>query len=47
MTEDAYITDQADGENWTFWLGDSAERMAERRTWRHRNSLTRWNPRDR
>lgn len=29
MTTDAYITDEAVGENWTFWLGDSAERMPE------------------
>lgn len=27
--EDAYVTDEAVGERWTFWLGDSAERMAE------------------
>lgn len=27
--ENAYITDQAKGDNWEFWLGDSAERMAE------------------
>lgn len=26
---DAYITDEAEGEHWRFWLGDSAERMAE------------------
>ncbi len=29
MTEDAYITDEAQGKAWEFWLGDSAERMAE------------------
>lgn len=29
MTEDAYITDEAHGAAWEFWLGDSAERMAE------------------
>lgn len=27
--EDAYITDEAKGDNWEFWLGDSGERMAE------------------
>lgn len=27
--EDAYITDEAHGANWDFWLGDSAERMVE------------------
>lgn len=27
--EDAYMTDEASGLGWTFWLGDSAERMAE------------------
>lgn len=27
--EDAYMTDEARGENWQFWLGDSAERMPE------------------
>lgn len=27
--EDAYITDEAKGLNWEFWLGDSGERMAE------------------
>ncbi len=27
--EDAYITDEAKGESWEFWLGDSAERMPE------------------
>lgn len=27
--EDAYITDEAAGDNWRFWLGDSGERMAE------------------
>jgi len=29
MTEDAYVTDEARGTLWEFWLGDSAERMAE------------------
>lgn len=29
MTEDAYITDEARGAAWEFWLGDSAERMTE------------------
>lgn len=27
--EDAYITDEARGTGWEFWLGDSAERMTE------------------
>ena len=27
--EDAYITDEAKGVNWEFWLGDSGERIAE------------------
>lgn len=27
--EDAYITDECHGNGWDFWLGDSAERMAE------------------
>jgi len=27
--EDAYVTDQASGLAWEFWLGDSAERMTE------------------
>ncbi len=27
--EDAYITDEARGAMWEFWLGDSAERMTE------------------
>lgn len=27
--EDAYITDEAKGDSWEFWLGDSAERMPE------------------
>lgn len=27
--EDAYITDEARGAGWEYWLGDSAERMAE------------------
>lgn len=27
--EDAYVTDEAKGAMWEFWLGDSAERMAE------------------
>lgn len=26
---DQYITDEAHGDNWTLWLGDSCERMAE------------------
>lgn len=26
---DQYMTDEAHGENWTLWLGDSCERMAE------------------
>ncbi len=26
---DNYVTAEAEGNNWTFWLGDSAERMAE------------------
>ena len=29
MTTDAYVTDEAHGENWTLLLGDSCERMAE------------------
>lgn len=29
MNYDDYITDEAKGESWEFWLGDSAERMAE------------------
>lgn len=29
MTEDAYVTDETRGAAWEFWLGDSAERMAE------------------
>lgn len=29
MNEDAYMTDEAKGLMWEFWLGDSAERMAE------------------
>lgn len=29
MSEDAYITDEARGNMWEFWLGDSAERMTE------------------
>jgi DNA modification methylase len=29
MNEDAYVTDEARGELWEFWLGDSAERMVE------------------
>jgi DNA modification methylase len=29
MSTDAYITDESKGENWEFWLGDSAERMPE------------------
>lgn len=29
MTMDAYMTDEAAGENWRFLLGDSAERMSE------------------
>lgn len=27
--EDIYTTDEAEGANWTMWLGDSCERMAE------------------
>lgn len=27
--EDAYITDEARGDGWEFWLGDSGERLAE------------------
>jgi DNA modification methylase len=27
--EDAYITDEAEGDGWEFWLGDSGERIAE------------------
>lgn len=27
--DDDYVTDEARGENWEFWLGDSAERMTE------------------
>lgn len=27
--DDAYITDEAHGDNWTYWLGDSAERIWE------------------
>lgn len=27
--EDEYVTDEVEGENWTLWLGDSCERMAE------------------
>lgn len=27
--EDAYMTDEASGDGWEFWLGDSAERMRE------------------
>ena len=27
--ETAYVTDEARGDNWDFWLGDSAERMPE------------------
>lgn len=30
--EDAYITDEARGDNWEFYLGDSADRMAEIRS---------------
>jgi DNA modification methylase len=29
MTADPYITDQASGDGWTLWLGDSCERMSE------------------
>lgn len=29
MNEDAYVTDEAHGDMWELWLGDSAERMAE------------------
>lgn len=29
MTADTYRTDEAAGINWTFWLGDSGERLAE------------------
>ncbi|MCU1441104.1 MAG: hypothetical protein JWP85_2101 [Rhodoglobus sp.] len=29
MSTDAYVTDEAKGLNWEFWLGDSGERMAE------------------
>jgi DNA modification methylase len=29
MSTDAYITDESKGENWEFWLGDSAQRMPE------------------
>lgn len=29
MNEDAYMTDEAKGEMWEFWLGDSGERIAE------------------
>jgi DNA modification methylase len=29
MNEDAYIEDQATGDRWKFWLGDSAQRMPE------------------
>lgn len=29
MNEDAYMTDEAKGKMWEFWLGDSGERIAE------------------
>jgi DNA modification methylase len=29
MNDDGYVTDEARGENWELWLGDSCERMAE------------------
>ena len=29
MSEQQYITDEAKGEDWTLWLGDSCERMSE------------------
>lgn len=29
MTTEDYITDEAKGDNWEFWLGDSGERMTE------------------
>lgn len=29
MTTQPYITDEASGDDWTLWLGDSCERMAE------------------
>ena len=29
MVEEMYMTDEAKGKDWTLWLGDSCERMAE------------------